>query len=317
MIPGSRTVVATLLALAWLGCSGCEEPASPPTSQPPARRPSLDPTYRASGHMAAGDVFVHLFEWKWTDIASECENVLGPLGYRAVQVSPPQEHILQPGFPWWQRYQPVSYSIERNRSGSGAEFTQMVQRCRTAGVDIYVDAVINHMTAGSGTGSNGTVYTKYNYPGLHTQSDSHSPCTVNNYQSPANVQDCELLGLADLHTGRSEVRQRIADYLIGLVRVGFRSAVAGTGVNDWWDNGASAIAFSRGDRGFVALKLEAGTVTIDVATPLPAGTYCDALTGGPVGAACAGRSVDVSASGRVQLDLEAGAAVALHVGTRL
>ena len=33
------------------------------------------------------DVFVHLFEWKWTDIAQECENFLGDNGFCAVQVS--------------------------------------------------------------------------------------------------------------------------------------------------------------------------------------------------------------------------------------
>ena len=523
MIAGPRTAGATLLALTLLGCSGCNDPASPPASQRPVpTRPVLDPTYRASGHTAAGDVFVHLFEWKWTDIASECENVLGPLGYRAVQVSPPQEHILQSGFPWWQRYQPVSYSIDRNRSGTGAEFIQMVGRCRAADVDIYVDAVINHMTAGEGTGSNGTVYTKYRYPGLYSEGDFHPPCVVNDYQSAANVQDCELLGLADLHTGKPEVRQRIADYLTGLVRlgvagfrldaakhiqpveldaildlvneavrdegpplpyvfaevidpgseaveaddyyglgygsggaaditefrfrgivekfagtsgqrladlaqfslssgglmpadkavvfvknhdtqrdgggigyrdgnayrlanvwmlaqpygypkvmssyafdlgrpggrdagppsnasgetldvscaasletatlgewvcehrdpaiagmVGFRRAVAGAGANDWWDNGANAIAFSRGDRGFVALNLEDTTVAVDVASPLPPGTYCDALTGGREGGACMGRNIVVAADGHVQLDLETETAVAIHVGTRL
>ena len=35
-------------------------------------------------------VFVHLFEWKWTDIAKECETHLGPKGYAAVQISPPK-----------------------------------------------------------------------------------------------------------------------------------------------------------------------------------------------------------------------------------
>lgn len=30
---------------------------------------------------------VHLFEWKWTDIAKECENFLQYYGYGAVQVS--------------------------------------------------------------------------------------------------------------------------------------------------------------------------------------------------------------------------------------
>lgn len=29
---------------------------------------------------------VHLFEWKWVDIASECERFLAPRGYGAVQV---------------------------------------------------------------------------------------------------------------------------------------------------------------------------------------------------------------------------------------
>lgn len=30
---------------------------------------------------------VHLFEWKFSDIADECERFLGPAGYAAVQVS--------------------------------------------------------------------------------------------------------------------------------------------------------------------------------------------------------------------------------------
>ena len=30
---------------------------------------------------------VHLFEWKWGNIAEECENFLGPMGFGGVQVS--------------------------------------------------------------------------------------------------------------------------------------------------------------------------------------------------------------------------------------
>ena len=33
-----------------------------------------------------GQVIVHLFSWAWSDIASECENVLGPRGFCGVQV---------------------------------------------------------------------------------------------------------------------------------------------------------------------------------------------------------------------------------------
>ena len=37
---------------------------------------------------------VHLFEWKWRDIANECETFLGPSGFGGVQVSPPTENTV-------------------------------------------------------------------------------------------------------------------------------------------------------------------------------------------------------------------------------
>jgi len=479
--------------------------------------------------MAAGDVFVHLFEWKWRDIATECEQVLGPAGFRAVQVSPPEEHSITPNHDWSERYQPVSYSIARSRSGTGAEFSDMVQRCRTAGVDIYVDAVINHMTnyPSPGVGSNGMAYTKYDYPGLYTPSDFHPSCTVTDYTNAANVQDCELLSLPDLNTGLPSVRRKIAGYLIMLAHLGvagfridaakhiqqvelddilgivdstltaeshpiayyfleviggsgealsprdyfgeaygsggaaditeftfvgvgdkflgtggqhlsqlnpngplgsqfspaawglmpsdkavvflqnhdtqhttgtisyrdgdvfrlanvwmlaqpygypsilsayafnrplensmgppsdangwtndvtcassietatdgawvcehrdpsilrmvaFRKLVAGTDVNHWWDDGANAIAFSRGAKGFVAISRESAPVAAAVATGMPPGTYCDLLTGGLTGAACAGTSLVVDSTGTIQLRLEANSAVAIDAATRL
>ena len=222
MTQRSRTVTrATLAIVLGLGAA-CGDSSGPPPYTPPASRPTLDAAWRPSGRAASGDAFVHLFEWKWTDIARECETVLGPAGFSAVQVSPPQEHSVQSSHTWSQRYQPVSYSVERSRSGTGAEFRDMVARCRTAGVGIYVDAVINHMTntPSPGVGSNGTTYTKYRYPGLYEPGDFHSACTVFNYQSSANVQDCELFGLPDLNTGSAVVRQRIANYLVGLARLG-------------------------------------------------------------------------------------------------
>src|SRR5881396_1221614 len=517
---------AGLIALAAAACTS-------PTSGPPPRglppeRPALAPTYRPSGHMAAGDVFVHLFEWRWTDIATECEQVLGPAGFTAVQVSPPEEHSITPNHDWSERYQPVSYSIARSRSGTGAEFADMVQRCAAMGVGIYVDAVINHMTnyPSPGVGSNGTAYTKYDYPGLYTVSDFHTPCTVNNYQDAANVQDCELFSLPDLNTGLASVRQKIADYLLMLARLGvagfridaakhiqqvefddilslvnntlvgegkprpyfflevaggagealsppdyfgegyssggaaditeftfvgvgdkfrgiggqhisqlnptgppgsqfspaawglmpsdkavvflqnhdtqhdcgisyrdgnvfrlanvwmlaqpygypsilssyafdcpagnmmgppsdaagntnavscaasfetatigqwvcehrdpyirnmvrFRHVVAGTDINHWWEDGVNAIAFSRGDKGFVAINRDGGGVDTTIATGMLPGTYCDILTGGLTGAACTGTSVVVDGAGAVRLRLAANSAVAIDAATKL
>ena len=52
-----------------------------------------------------------------------------------LQVSPPSEHriVTDPWYPWWERYQPVSYSMN-SRSGTEAEFRQMVSTCNDLGV---------------------------------------------------------------------------------------------------------------------------------------------------------------------------------------
>lgn len=167
--------------------------------------------------------FVHLFEWTWPDVAEECERYLGPQGFRAVQVSPPQEHVVLPerGYPWWQRYQPVSYRLE-SRSGNRAQFASMVRRCRKAGVAIYADAVINHMAGvASGVGSGGTAFTKYRYSGLYAPEDFH-PCRqpVTDYGNADDVTQCELVGLADLNTSSQYVQTRLAQYLADLVGLG-------------------------------------------------------------------------------------------------
>lgn len=176
----------------------------------------------------ARTVFVHLFEWKWTDIATECENFLGPRGFAGVQVSPPQEHawFSQNGtYPWWLRYQTVSYQIN-SRSGTRAQFADMVTRCRNAGVDIYADVIINHTTGvGNGTGYAGSTYTSYNYPGNYQTQDFHH-CGRNgnddivNYQDRWEVQNCELVNLADLNTGAEYVRNKLAAYMNDLLSLG-------------------------------------------------------------------------------------------------
>jgi alpha-amylase len=99
--------------------------------------------------------------------------------------------------------------------------------------------------------------------------------------------------------------------------VRFRKLVAGTDVNRPWDNGGNAVAFSRGDRGFVAISREASALTANIPTGLAAGTYCDLLTGGRAGAACAGTRVTVDANGTAALTLPANSAVVLHVDARL
>lgn len=170
-------------------------------------------------------VFVQLFEWPWKDIATECETYLGPNGFSAVQVSPPQEHIKTENNFWWERYQPVSYNI-LSRSGTEDEFKDMVNRCHNAGVDIYVDAVINHMSGfEQGTGFSGSSFTHFEYPGLYTYDDFHH-CNRNGDDNIVHFNDryelfnCELLNLADLNTGSSSVQKNIVNYLNRLTDYG-------------------------------------------------------------------------------------------------
>lgn len=167
----------------------------------------------------ADTTFVHLFEWSWSDVATECETFLGPKGYSAVQVSPPNEHIQ--GSQWWTRYQPVSYQLQ-SRGGSEAEFIDMVNRCNAQGVDIYVDAVINHMAAGSGTGVAGSSYGNKQFPNYGPQ-DFHATCTINpeDYGNDRwRVQNCELVGLPDLDTSDGYVQDTLAGYLNYLTSLG-------------------------------------------------------------------------------------------------
>lgn len=423
------------------------------------------------------DVTAVLFEWRFDSVAQACSSTLGPAGYGYVQVSPPQEHIQ--GGQWWTSYQPVSYRIA-GRLGDRAAFANMVNACHAAGVKVVVDTVINHMAAGSGTGTGGSSYTKYGYPGLYSSWDMDD-CTaqITNYQDRVNVQYCELVGLADLDTGEEYVRTKIAGYMNDLLSLGvdgfridaakhipaadlaaikgklanpgvywkqeaihgageavqpteylgngdvqefryardlkrvfnnenlaylknygegwgymesgrsavfvdnhdterggdtlnykdgadytlanvfmlawpygapdvhsgyewsdkdagppnggtvnacysdgwkcqhawreissmvaFRNTARGQAVTNWWDNGADAIAFGRGDKAYVAINHESSSLTRTFQTSLPAGSYCDVQTG---------TGVAVNSSGQFTRTLGPNTAVALHAGAR-
>ena len=466
----ARILAATTLALGIGGFGVAQVVGSPDAfAAPPGEK----------------DVTAVMFEWSFASVARECTTRLGPLGYGFVQVSPPQEHIQ--GSQWWTSYQPVSYAIA-GRLGNRAAFANMVNACHAAGVKVIADTVINHMSAGSGIGTGGTQYTKYNYPGVYSDADFHS-CrrAINDYTNRGNVQDCELVNLSDLNTGSDYVRGRIAGYLNDLASlgvdgfridaakhmsaadlagiksklnntgaywkqeaifgageavqpseytgtgdvqefrfardlkrvflnenlaylsnfgaswgylpsnqaavfvdnhdterggdtlsykngsaytlaqvftlawpygspdvnsgyeftdhdagppnngavsacytdgwkcqhawrqvgnmVGFRNAVRGTAVTNWWSNGGDQIAFSRGSRGYVAINHETSSLTRTFQTSLPAGTYCDVQHGDPTAnGGCTGTTYAVDSTGRFTATIAAGEAVALHVG---
>lgn len=186
-------------------------------------------TYLLAAYASAAPktVFVQLFEWPWKDVAKECEFYLGPNGFAAVQVSPPQEHLSTSNSFWWERYQPVSYKII-SRAGSEEDFKDMVSRCNKAGVDIYVDAVINHMSGFEiGQGFSGQSFSHFNYENLYNYNDFHH-CNRNGDDNIKNFNDryelfnCELLNLADLNTSSVKVQRQITQYLNKLTDFGVK-----------------------------------------------------------------------------------------------
>lgn len=184
--------------------------------------------YAAGEHLA----FVHLFEWDWPSVASECENWLAPKGYSAVQISPATESMI--GDTWWTRYQPASHKLI-SRSGDEAQLAEMIRRCNSVGVMVVFDAVLNHMAQGTGKGIAGSTYSGRNYPDAdltssedfhHSFFSSEKNCVIQDYDNQHQVQFCDLGGLPDLCTECNHTRAKVVSMLHKVAsmgsRVGFR-----------------------------------------------------------------------------------------------
>jgi alpha-amylase len=95
-------------------------------------------------------------------------------------------------------------------------------------VQVYVDAVINHMTGQGSVSYGGVHYSPYNYPGLYSFNDFHhrpADCPsasggIEDFNNYLEVTECELLGLQDLRTESEYVRSTLAGYLNKLIDMG-------------------------------------------------------------------------------------------------
>ncbi|WP_224370740.1 carbohydrate-binding module family 20 domain-containing protein [Hyalangium versicolor] len=201
-----------LVALAGCIAGACAQPQDPETAQAHSALVSLNPP----------NTYVQLFKWRWNDIASECTKFLGPNGFGAVQISPPQAHITTNA--WWNIYQPVNYRGLVGDMGNATALQNMITTCHNAGVRIYADVVFNQMAGGSGTATDGSSYNgntpQYPYFGVN---DFHSACSIqsSDYNSNRNnVVNCRLVGLPDVATDSTYARGQIAQYLTTLVNMG-------------------------------------------------------------------------------------------------
>jgi alpha-amylase len=160
--------------------------------------------------------------------------------------------------PWYFYYQPVSYRLE-GRHGTRDELREMINTCRSNGVRVYADAVVNHMSGGgndvwpqhrngggggycatwsakSSSGqmpyfthnfmfensTNTGLYPGDEYPGVpYNPTDFHCERSLNSWNSPFDMNYGWLSGLVDLNTESPYVQQRIAHYFADLLSIGF------------------------------------------------------------------------------------------------
>ena len=206
---------------------------------------------------------VELFGWPYADVEKEC-GMLAQAGYMGVKVFPPQEHLFSNEWPqegelnpWYFIYQPTSYRLH-SRNGNRRDLASLIQTCRKAGVRVYADAVVNHMTGGGNdvweshrngngggcalwgpkTSSGGApfftgdfMYTKSNntgeipaleYPRAgYITTDFHCERSLNSWTDPFILNNGWLVGLSDLDTESDYVRERIAAYMTDLLSFGF------------------------------------------------------------------------------------------------
>lgn len=101
--------------------------------------------------------------------------------------------------------------------------------------------------------------------------------------------------------------------------IGFKNAVKGTDINDWWSNGDQQIAFCRGNKGFIAFTNN-GNISRKFQTRLPIGIYCDVISGNLVKGTCTGKTVEVEKDGTAFVQIPSqneDGVLAIHVNARL
>jgi alpha-amylase len=148
----------------------------------------------------------------------------------------------------------------------------------------------------------------YGYPSI--LSSYAFACPAGNDMGPpsdANGNTNNVTCAATLET--ATVGQWVCEHrdLYTLGMVAFRKVVAGSDINHWWDDGVNAIAFSRGDKGFVAINRDGVPLDTTIATGVPPGTYADDLSGG---------SIVVDSAGAIRVQLAVNSAIAIDVATR-
>ncbi|CAK9106786.1 unnamed protein product [Durusdinium trenchii] len=199
------------------------------------------------GTQRRSPVYIQLWEWNFEDIAKECVRYLGPNGISGVQISPVTEHIL--GTQWYTKYQPIGFGLN-SRSGNMEQLVKMIIACRSAGVQVMVDVILNHIAAPCPSAleagyaavmpCTGWAGSSYGNRRINTQDGWKGPEFFHNIlgnlmgncpveepsftcpqsDPPGDCTQCDFKGLPDWNTGLQGTRETLAKHLMELHDVG-------------------------------------------------------------------------------------------------
>ncbi|XP_074605283.1 alpha-amylase-like [Brevipalpus obovatus] len=189
---------------------------------------------------------VELWEWRFDEVAKECERFLGPNGYGGVLISTVWEHELMENPVVNNKYGLISYKI-MTRYGNEAQLADMAERCNSVGVRVYVDCNIGTTSFPyKGGGFSGTPLDGRNrsYPGIPFSMENFNygpscPTKSGNIENPKNpiqLRNCMLTGLNDLDNGQKYVQDKIVEAINKLIGSGIAGIRIDASYLNWLKN---------------------------------------------------------------------------------
>jgi alpha-amylase len=137
-------------------------------------------------------------------------------------------------------------------------------------------------------------YWDENFQGGADQNDWIGPPNTNGDILPPTINP-------DLSCGNGWICEHRWRQIYSMVK--FRNVVQGTTLNDWTDNQGNQIAFCRGNKGFIAINGDNFPMSGSFQTCLPAGQYCDVISGGKENNSCTGATITVGSDGKATINL--------------
>lgn len=158
-------------------------------------------------------LIIQMHSWSFNNIRSILPQ-LAEAGFKTIQVSPVQAN--QSGNEWWVLYQPLNQAVG-NALGSRDEFKALCQEAESYGIDVIVDAVLNHV-ANDGAGRvdqySNNVWSEFkNYDYYHHQGQ------CSDWKSREAVTQ-QGIGMPDLNTQNPQVQQMAINFLNDCIECG-------------------------------------------------------------------------------------------------